>query len=53
MEKVLVEIIVKVCKNKEFQNWRGFEYYCEKYLEENLNNIPMLKQTLLRNAFLK
>jgi len=47
MQKVLVEILAKVCKNKELQSWKGFEYYCKKYLKENLNNIPMLKQTLI------
>ena len=47
MQKVLVEILAKVCKDKELQSWKGFEYYCKKYLEENLNNIPMLKQTLI------
>lgn len=29
MEKVLVDILVSVCKNKEFQNWPGFERKCE------------------------
>ncbi|MCK4371115.1 MAG: ATP-binding protein, partial [Candidatus Lokiarchaeota archaeon] len=32
MEKVLVDILVKVCKNKNFQNWKGFEYFCKDYL---------------------
>lgn len=47
MQKVLVEILTKVCKNKKSQSWKGFEYFCKNYLEENLNNIPMLRQTLI------
>ncbi|MFX0006660.1 MAG: ATP-binding protein, partial [Candidatus Hermodarchaeota archaeon] len=47
MEKVLVEILVKVCENKKFQSWKGFEYYCQDYLKKNKNQIPMLSQTLI------
>ncbi|MFX0106172.1 MAG: ATP-binding protein [Candidatus Hodarchaeota archaeon] len=47
MEKVLVEILVKVCENKNFQNWKGFEYFCKDYLKKNKNTIPMLNQTLI------
>ncbi len=47
MEKVLVEILVKVCENKDFQNWKGFEYFCKDYLRKNKDNIPMLNQTLI------
>ncbi|MHA2087479.1 MAG: ATP-binding protein, partial [Promethearchaeota archaeon] len=47
MEKVLVEILTKVCQNEDSQNWKGFEHYCEVYLRENRNQIPMLKQTLI------
>jgi hypothetical protein len=47
MEKVLVEILTKVCQSEESQNWKGFEHYCEIYLRENRNKIPMLKQTLI------
>ncbi|MHA2122731.1 MAG: ATP-binding protein, partial [Promethearchaeota archaeon] len=47
MEKVLVEILTKVCQNKNFQNWTGFEHYCEIYLREKKNSIPMLSQTLI------
>lgn len=47
MEKVLVEILVKVCENKEFQNWKGFEYFCSEYLKNNKSSIPMLSQTLI------
>ena len=47
MEKVLVEILTKVCKSKKFQNWEGFEHYCEEYLRENKRQIPMLNQTLI------
>lgn len=47
MEKVLVEILVKVCESKDFQNWRGFKYFCKEYLKENKNQVPMLSQTLI------
>jgi hypothetical protein len=47
MEKVLVEILMEVCQKEEFQNWEGFEYFCEKYLRENKTSIPMLNQTLI------
>ena len=47
MEKVLVEILVKVCENKKFQSWKGFEYYCQDYLKKNKSQIPMLSQTLI------
>jgi hypothetical protein len=47
MEKVLVEILIKVCQNKEFQNWNGFEHFCNEYLTQHKKNIPMLNQTLI------
>jgi hypothetical protein len=47
MEKVLVEILIKVCKQKSLQNWKGFEQCCKEYLTKNRNLIPMLKQTLI------
>jgi len=47
MEKVLVDILINVCQKEKFQNWEGFEYFCEKYLRENKVNIPMLNQTLI------
>ncbi|MFX1455413.1 MAG: ATP-binding protein [Promethearchaeota archaeon] len=47
MEKVLVEILTKVCQSEASQNWKGFEHYCEIYLKENKNSIPMLNQTLI------
>jgi len=47
MEKVLVEILTKVCRDKNNQNWNGFELLCEKYLRENQRAIPMLSQTLI------
>ncbi|MFW9942141.1 MAG: ATP-binding protein [Candidatus Thorarchaeota archaeon] len=47
MEKVLVEILTKVCQSKEFQSWNGFNYFCEEYLRENKTSIPMLNQTLI------
>ncbi|MFX1531447.1 MAG: ATP-binding protein [Promethearchaeota archaeon] len=47
MEKVLIEILTKVCQSKEFQSWNGFNYFCEEYLRENKTSIPMLNQTLI------
>lgn len=47
MERVLVDILIKVCKDKTLQNWKGFEHYCEEYLHQNQNIIPMLNQTLI------
>lgn len=47
MEKVLVEILVNVCESKDFQSWKGFEYFCQEYLKKNKNQIPMLNQTLI------
>ena len=47
MEKVLVEILTRTCRDNENQNWKGFEIYCDKYLNENKNIIPMLSQTLI------
>ena len=47
MEKVLVEILTKVCKNKKFQSWEGFYEYCKGYAKNKKNEIPMLSQTLI------
>jgi hypothetical protein len=47
MEKVLVEILGSVCKNRKLQNWLGFERKCEEYLRSNQKEIPMLNQTLI------
>ncbi len=47
MEKVLVEILTKVCQDDQYQNWDGFEQVCRLYLKKNKNNIPMLNQTLI------
>ncbi|MHA1294723.1 MAG: ATP-binding protein, partial [Promethearchaeota archaeon] len=47
MEKVLVEILAKVCRTKKCRNWEGFKKKCEEYLKENKEKIPMLNQTLI------
>jgi len=47
MEKVLIEVLIKVCGNKNYQSWRGFEKVCEGYFKKNQSSIPMLKQTLI------
>ena len=47
MEKVLIDILTKICENKSLQSWKGFEICCKKYLNVNQSKIPMLKQTLI------
>jgi hypothetical protein len=47
MEKVLVEILTIVCKNKKFQSWEGFYKCCKGYATNKQNQIPMLSQTLI------
>jgi len=47
MEKVLIEILIKVCRHEKYQNWVGFEKICEFYFNKNQDSIPMLKQTLI------
>ena len=47
MEKVLIEILAKSCKSSKYQSWEGFKECSKEYLEENRNEIPMLKQTLI------
>ncbi|MBD3196553.1 MAG: DUF87 domain-containing protein [Candidatus Lokiarchaeota archaeon] len=47
MEKVLVEILVEVCNNRELRSWEGFEHICDAYLRKKQNSIPMLKQSLI------
>ncbi|MFW9781094.1 MAG: ATP-binding protein [Candidatus Heimdallarchaeota archaeon] len=47
MEKVLVEILIRVCENQNLQNWDGFFKLCEDYLQKNEASVPMLKQTLI------
>ena len=47
MEKVLVEILIKVCKKKEFRSWEGFYKYCKGYATNKQKEIPMLSQTLI------
>ncbi len=47
MQKVLVEILTKICKNKDLQNWKGFYEYCKVYAKEYARDIPMLSQTLI------
>ncbi|MFX1426161.1 MAG: ATP-binding protein [Promethearchaeota archaeon] len=47
MERVLVDILTIVCKNPEFQSWKGFFDQCERYLEDNKQKIPMVHQSLI------
>jgi len=47
MQKVLVEILTKLCKNKTLQSWDGFYSYCKEYSDKFARDIPMLSQTLI------
>jgi hypothetical protein len=47
MQKVLVEILTELCKNQEYQNWKGFYHFCDLYYDNLKNDIPMLSQTLI------
>ena len=47
MEKVLVEILVKVCQNEDYRSWNGFKRACKEYLKEKKMKIPLLNQTLI------
>ncbi len=47
MQKVLVDILTIVCSNPQYQSWKGFFNQCEKYLENQKKNIPMLHQSLV------
>ena len=47
MQKVLVDILTNVCKDKTSQNWEGFYQQCKKYLKTERKRIPMLAQTLI------
>ncbi len=47
MEKVFIEILVRVCKDEDMRDWNGFETHCKKYSLENNKKIPMLSQTLI------
>ncbi len=47
MERVLIDILTKVCENKDFRSWEGFQECCGDYLKKERDKIPMLKQTLI------
>jgi len=47
MEKVLIEILSEVCSIKTYQNWKGFEECCERYISKNYDKVTMLKQTII------
>jgi len=47
MEKVLVDVLVKVCQSREYRNWKGFEYFCDLILNQKQKEIPLLHQTLI------
>ncbi|MFX1365591.1 MAG: ATP-binding protein [Promethearchaeota archaeon] len=47
MQKVLVDILTKVCQKKQFQSWEGFYKYCNGYAINKKKEIPMLSQTII------
>ncbi len=47
MEKVLVDILTKVCSNPQYQSWKGFYDQCKIYLDTMQRQIPMLHQSLV------
>lgn len=47
MQKVLVDILTEVCKEKKYQNWKGFYLKSKEYLKREHKKIPMLAQTLI------
>jgi len=47
MQKVLVEILTILCRNKHLQSWDGFYKYCDTYAKKFESKIPMLSQTLI------
>lgn len=47
MEKVLVDILTKICGDKQLQSWKGFYDYCKDYVKTKKQEIPMLSQTLI------
>ncbi|HEC37313.1 hypothetical protein LCGC14_0473990 [marine sediment metagenome] len=47
MQRVLVDILTIVCKNPEYQSWKGFFNQCDIYLETQKRKIPLLHQSLI------
>jgi len=47
MEKVLVDILTKVCRTPQYQSWKGFYDQCKIYLDTMQRQIPMLHQSLV------
>ncbi|MBN1215889.1 MAG: ATP-binding protein [Candidatus Lokiarchaeota archaeon] len=47
MQKVLIEILEEVCKDKNKHNWEGFYKECDIYMEKNKREIPMINQTII------
>ena len=47
MDRVLIDILTRVCENKGFRSWEGFQECCDVYLKDERDKIPMLKQTLI------
>ena len=47
MERVLIDILTKVCEDKDLRSWEGFQESCTIYLKDEKDKIPFLKQTLI------
>lgn len=47
MQRVLVDILTVLCRNKQLQSWEGFFRFCETYADKYQKDIPMLSQTLI------
>jgi hypothetical protein len=47
MQKVLVDILTEVCKDRQNRSWNGFYRKCNEYLKREHKKIPMLAQTLI------
>ncbi|MEJ2279456.1 MAG: DUF87 domain-containing protein [Candidatus Lokiarchaeota archaeon] len=47
MQKVMIDILAKVCKNRKYQSWEGFFIQCENYIKSHNREIPMLSQTII------
>jgi hypothetical protein len=47
MQRVLVDILTIVCKNPEYQSWKGFFDQCDIYLETQKRKIPLVHQSLI------
>ncbi|TFF87787.1 MAG: ATP-binding protein [Promethearchaeota archaeon] len=47
MQKVMIDILTDLCKNRKLQTWEGFFQQCKVYAKEHQREIPMLNQTII------